>query len=196
MTPTTIQSTEKCLELGTQRADINNQPGIAGAARSADLTVAGQAIYVPAGTGRTYKSPIDRLTFLATSEQTGGTYFLAEVTVPPGGGNPPHIHSREEEAFYLKKGTLTILVGDKTLNALAGDFVQLPRGVAHCFQNTGTVDAKFLVMATPAGLEKFFEEAFYPSEDWPEAMPPMSDEFMSKLLMAAAKCGLSILPPA
>jgi catechol-2,3-dioxygenase/quercetin dioxygenase-like cupin family protein len=161
-------------------------------------TVSGrnQGKYVPAGTGRTYKSPIDQITFLITGEQTGGAFFMAEVTVPPGSGNRPHIHDREEESFYLQQGTLTIQVGDKTLNASPGDFVQLPRGVVHCFQNTGNVDAKFLVIAAPAGLEKFFEEAFYPAADWPDSMPPMSDAFMAKVLTAAAKYGLRFLPPA
>ena len=116
--------------------------------------------YVPAGTGPAYRSPIDEITFLITGEQTGGAFFMAEVSVPPGGGNPPHIHQREEETFYLQQGTLTIQVGGKTVNASPGDFVCLPRGVVHCFQNTGNVDAKFLVVAAPAGLEKFFEEAF------------------------------------
>ncbi len=200
MTLAPIQDAEEGLKLDPQQASNNDQPITAGAVRGANGTATSseqdQVVYVPAGTGRMYKSPIDRITFLATSEQTGGVYFMAEATVPPGSGTPPHIHGREEEAFYLQQGTLTIQVGDKTLNASPGDFVQLPRGVVHCFQNTGTEDARFLVMATPAGLEKFFEDAFYPSADWPDAMPPMSDAFMARLLMAAAKCGLTFLPPA
>jgi quercetin dioxygenase-like cupin family protein len=154
-----------------------------------------QVKYVPAGTGPTYRSPIDEITFLMTGEQTGGAFFMAEVTVPPGAGNPPHIHRREEETFYLQQGTLTIQVGGKTMTASAGDVICLPRGVAHCFQNTGNVDAKFLVVATPAGLEKFFEEAFYPAGDRSE-LPPMTEAFMARVVEAAHKCGLEFLPPA
>jgi quercetin dioxygenase-like cupin family protein len=152
--------------------------------------------YVPAGTGKAYRSPIDEITFLITGEQTGGAFFMAEVSVPPGGGTPPHIHHREEESFYLQQGTLTIQVGGKTLNASPGDFICLPRGVAHFFQNTGNVDAKFLVVVAPAGLETFFEEAFYPVEDRSAAMPPMTGEFMARVIAAAPKCGLEFLPPA
>lgn len=151
--------------------------------------------YVPAGTGPAYRSPIDQIRFLITGEQTGGAFFMAEVTVPPGGGNPPHIHRREEEAFYMQQGTLTIQVGGDTMTASAGDFVCLPRGVAHCFQNTGNLDAKFLLVAAPAGLEKFFEEAFYPVAECP-GPPPMTEAFMGRVLAAAAKCGLEFLPPA
>src|SRR5277367_1135446 len=75
--------------------------------------------YVPAGTGPAYRSPADQITFLITGEETGGAFFMAEVSVPPGGGNPPHIHRREEETFYLQQGTLTIQIGGKTLNASA-----------------------------------------------------------------------------
>jgi quercetin dioxygenase-like cupin family protein len=200
MSLTLIQDTEEGLKLDTQQASINDQPDTAGAARGANGTAGpseqDQVVYVPAGTGRTYKSPIDQITFLLTGEQTGGVFFMAEATVPPGCGNPPHIHDREAETFYLQQGTLTIHVGDKTLNASPGDFVQLPRGVVHCFQNTGNVDAKFLVIAAPAGLEKFFEEGFYSAADWPDALPPMTDAFMARVLTAAAKCGLKFLPPA
>jgi catechol-2,3-dioxygenase len=55
--------------------------------------------YVPAGTGPAYRSPADQITFLITGEETGGAFFMAEVSVPPGGGTPPHIHHREEETF-------------------------------------------------------------------------------------------------
>lgn len=152
--------------------------------------------YVPAGTGPAYQSPIDKITFLMTGEQNGGAFFMAEVSVSPGGGNPPHIHHREEETFYLQEGTLTIHVGGKTLNASPGDFVCLPRGVAHSFENIGNVEAKFLLVAVPAGLEKFFEEAFYPVEDPSVEPPPMNEAFLARMLAAAAKCGMEILPPA
>ena len=157
---------------------------------------ANQARFVSAGTGRVYQSPFDRITFLITGEQSGGAFFMAEVLVPPGQGVPPHIHHREQEAFYLQQGTLTIQVGGETLTASAGDFVCLPRGVPHCFRNTGNVDVKVLVVSAPAGLEKFFEEAFYPAGDASAEPPPMSDAFLARVLAAAPKCGLEFLPPA
>lgn len=176
------------------RADSNpSAPLVNGTAKALE---GNQVRYVPAGTGPAYQSPIDKITFLITGEQTGGAFFMAEVAVPPGGGNPPHIHHREEETFYLQQGTLTIQVGGKTLNASPGDFICLPRGVAHSFQNTGNVDAKFLLVAAPAGLEKFFEEAFYPAGDPSVAPPPMTEAFLARVLAAAPKCGMEFLPPA
>lgn len=189
MSVTLIQGTEEGLEQTRQQASINNQ-------LDATATLAGQVKYVPAGTGRTYKSPVDQVTLLLTGEQTGGAFLLLEAIVPPTCGNPPHIHSREDETFYVQEGTLTVHVGDKTLNASAGDVIKLPRGLMHCFQNNGDVNAKVLVVVEPAGFEKFFEEAFYPAADWPDAMPPMNDDFIARMVTAAAKCGLTLLSPA
>jgi quercetin dioxygenase-like cupin family protein len=197
MSLTLTENAKTGLKPATQKASNNDQLS---ATRNADGSAISseqsQVAYVPAGKGRSYKSPIDQVTVLLTGEQTGGAIFMAEAIVPPGSGNPPHIHARENETFYLQQGTLTIQVGEKTLNALPGDMVQLPRGVVHCFQNTGNVDAKFLIVAAPAGLEKFFEEGFYPAADWPDAMPPMNDAFMARIITAAQKCGLTFLPPA
>ena len=174
-------------------ADTPSAPLVNGAAAAARQR---QIQYVPAGTGKAYRSPIDEIRFLISGAQTGGAFFMAEVSVLPGGSNPPHIHHREEECFYLQEGTLTIQVGGKTHTASAGDFIRLPRGVAHCFENTGEVDAKVLLVVAPAGLETFFEEAFYPVEDCSAAMPPMTEAFLARLVAAAPKCGLEFLPPA
>jgi quercetin dioxygenase-like cupin family protein len=151
--------------------------------------------YVPVGTGPAYRSPIDQIRFLLTGEQTGGAFFMAELSVPTGGGTPPHIHHREEETFYVQQGTLTVHVGRKTLTASPGDLVCLPRGVAHSFENNGNVDAKCLLVVSPAGLEKFFEEAFYPVAEFPDP-PPMTEAFMGRILASASKYGVEFLPPA
>jgi quercetin dioxygenase-like cupin family protein len=157
------------------------------ASDSIGCTTENQFKYVPAGTGPAYWGPGDQITFLITGEETGGAFFMAEVSVPPGGGTAPHIHQREEESFRLLEGTLTIQVGGKTLNAMPGDFVHVRRGIAHGFRNTGDVNAKFLLVVTPPGLEKFFAESFYPAA---------TEAWMSRLLAAAPKYGLDLVPPA
>src|SRR6516164_8166402 len=47
--------------------------------------------------GRTVSLVGDVYRFLATGEDTNFKYTLIEVLVSPGGGPPPHVHSREEE---------------------------------------------------------------------------------------------------
>ena len=186
------QPDEVLLKKGTPRQTRTS----AAANGTAAVVERNEPRYVPAGTGPAYWGPGDQITFLLTGEQTGGAFFMAEVLVPPGGGPPPHTHLREDETFYLQQGTLTIQVGGKTLQASPGDCVYLPPGIMHCFKNTGNVDAKFLMVVTPAGLEKFFAEAFYPAEDCPSTPPPITEAMLGRLLHAASRQGLEFAPPA
>jgi quercetin dioxygenase-like cupin family protein len=151
--------------------------------------------HVPAGSGPVYWGPGDQIRFILTGAETGGAFFLADVSVPPGGGPPPHIHEREDETFYLLQGTLTFRVGDQTVNASQGDCIHLPRGIVHSFRNTGKENARMLVTATPAGIEKFFEEAFYPAVEGKEP-PHVTPELKARLMAASARHGQTILPPA
>ncbi len=155
-----------------------------------------QLTYVPAGTGAAYWGPGNQLTYLVTGQETGGAFFLAEMSVVPGGGPPPHIHSREDESFHILEGTLTIQVGGNTITASAGDFAFLPRGIAHSFKNTGNGPAKALVLTTPAGLENYFAEVFDAAQDHSAAPTTPGREMMARAMAAAPRYGLVLLPPA
>src|SRR5215831_10371996 len=138
-----------------------------------------QVKYVPAGTGPMYWGPGDRVTFLVTGAESGGGCFIIEGMACPGGGPPPHVHRFEDESFYILQGTITMQAAGRTFQASPGDFIHIPRGTVHSFKNNGKVDAKALVMispARPAGLEKFFEESFYPATDRSAPPPPVSDQ--------------------
>ena len=82
-----------------------------------DLPQSNQAKHVPAGTGTAYWGPGEVMTFLITSEESGGAIFMSEISVAPGGGTSPHIHHHEDEAFRLLEGTLTIQVGGDTIHS-------------------------------------------------------------------------------
>ncbi len=155
----------------------------------------GQARYLPVGTGAAYWGPGNLMTFLATGKETGGAYFLSEISVPPGGGPPPHIHHREDESFHVLEGELTIQVGEDTITALPGDFATLPRGIAHSFKNNGDSPVKALVLIAPAGLENYFAEVFDPTVDR-SVPPPPSKELIARARAAAPRYGLVLLPPA
>ncbi len=152
--------------------------------------------FVQSDSGATYWGPGTTLTFVATGKDTGGAFFLAEMAVPPGGGPPPHIHSREDESFRVLEGALTVSVGGNTLVASAGDFAYLPRGIKHSFKNNGTTIAKALVLATPAGLEEYFAEVFEPAKDRKAAPPPPTKELIARALAASPRYGLVLSPPA
>src|SRR4051794_25172952 len=103
-----------------------------------------------AGEGRPYWVVGDRYTILAAGEDTGGAYALIHAEVPPGGGPPPHVHSREDEAFYILEGELTCQADGETIVATPGDWVTLPRGSLHTFRSTGPTPARMLILLSPS----------------------------------------------
>jgi quercetin dioxygenase-like cupin family protein len=157
-----------------------------------------QVQYVPAGTGPMYWGPGDRVTFLVTGEQSGGACFIIEGMAPPGGGPPPHIHHCEDESIYILQGTVTIQAAGRTYEASPGDFVHIPRGTVHSFRNTGNVDARALVVISPAGqagMQQFFEESFYPATDRSATPPLITEQLMGRMMAAAGKNGLEFARP-
>jgi quercetin dioxygenase-like cupin family protein len=148
------------------------------------------------GQGRTIAVVGDVYRFLASGEDTNGKYALLEAIVPPGGGPPPHVHSREEEGFYVLEGEVTFVIDGETLVATAGMFANLPVGVPHSFKNESSRPAKMLISVAPAGLEQMFCEVGVPlAEGATTALPPTKEE-IEKLLAIAPRYGIEIKLPA
>jgi len=115
--------------------------------------------------------------------------------LPPGGGPPPHVHSREEEGFYILEGKITFMVGDQRLVATAGIFANRPVGTLHSFKNESSKPAKMLISVVPAGLGKMFFEFGIPlPEGSTTAVPPTKAE-IEKLLEIASRYGIEIRVP-
>src|SRR3712207_5997964 len=77
------------------------------------------------------------LTYKIPSYRTGGAYALFEVTTEPGAGPPPHIHHREDEAFYVLAGEYAFSNGEETIRVSAGSLIYVPRGNLHAHKNVG-----------------------------------------------------------
>lgn len=110
--------------------------------------------------------------FLAVSENTGGAYAQWEAIVPPGGGPRLHVHSREDETFYVLEGEVEFLIDGVLQTAAAGTYVSLPAGTSHRFRNKSTGYARLLITATPGGLEGLFFEAGVEVEPGTAVAPP------------------------
>jgi quercetin dioxygenase-like cupin family protein len=142
--------------------------------------------------GRTVAIVGDVYRFLATGEDTDGKYAMWEAIVPPGGGPPPHVHSREEESFYVLEGEITITVDGERIVATAGMFANMPVGIQHSFRNESDRTAKMLISVAPAGLEQMFFDIGVPlSEGATAALPPTKEE-IEKLMAIAPRYGLEI----
>ena len=67
----------------------------------------------------------------ATTADTGGQMTIVEVTEPPGTEAPLHVHYKEDEAFRVLDGDVTLQIGETTIEAYAVDYAFGPRHVPH-----------------------------------------------------------------
>src|SRR5687768_4268528 len=111
----------------------------------ARMNTHGELFHRRVGTGRSFWGPGDAYTFLVTGAESGGSYFVMEALVPPGGGPPPHIHRDEDETFYIVEGECSIRLDDEIVTAGPGDFVNVPRGRVHSFRNEGLTPMRMIL---------------------------------------------------
>jgi quercetin dioxygenase-like cupin family protein len=95
----------------------------------------------------------------ASGATTGGQFAMFELHSPPGTGSALHVHHREDEALFVLEGEYEVsdAGSERVIAAPAGTYLFLPRGTWHSFRNAGPDPARILIIATPAGLEGFFE---------------------------------------
>lgn len=106
----------------------------------------------------------DRARLIVSAEDTDGRYSLLEWTV--AGGKKlshdlprdygPHLHRGCEETFLIQSGALEFLIGDEIVTLKEGDFVRVPPGVRHGYQNTSGKPVRILVTFSPGGFEELF----------------------------------------
>ena len=97
------------------------------------------------------------VTHKLTGAETGGAYFLFEVRFGPGSGNRLHVHRREDEVGYVLEGALEIRLAERTILVEAGGVAHLPKHVPHALRNPLQTPSRYLFMAIPAGLDRWFE---------------------------------------
>ena len=137
----------------------------------------------------------DRYAFLITGAETGGAYAIFDAMVPPGAGSPPHVHHREDEAFYVLEGEFEFHVAGESVRVGAGGFLFGKRDVPHNFKNIGGTPGRMIFIVTPAGLENFFREigTRLASRNDPPS-PPTPDQ-VARLMELAPTYGLEIFAP-
>ena len=119
------------------------------------MTDESQPVFGPPGSGKA-------LDFLAvthrlTSEQSGGSIYIFESVFEPGDANRLHVHSREDEIGYVLEGSLEVRLRDRTAILEAGGVAHLPRHLPHALRNPGDTTARYLFMAVPGGLDRWFD---------------------------------------
>lgn len=133
-------------------------------------------------------------TIKAAGEATGGRVAVIEHLGAKGAGSPLHVHTREDEWFYVLEGELAFWVGGRRIAAPAGSFVYGPRGIPHTFAVT-SAQARFLLVTEPAGLENFVRTLAEPARARTLPPPPSQPADAQKLAQIAAEYGIEILGP-
>src|SRR5918995_3191068 len=89
--------------------------------------------------------------FLIEAADSNGSAAVFECSVPADARMPaPHSHDGFEETIYGLEGVTTWTIDGDTVQLGPGDAVCVQRGQVHGFENHGSVDARFLAIATPA----------------------------------------------
>ena len=118
----------------------------------------------PLSGGERFEAGEDRARIIVSGNDTDGRYSLLEWTIAavekPDDTDKrdygPHLHRRCEETFHIQKGSLEFLIGNDVVTLNEGDFVRVPPGMKHGYQNVSGNDVKMLVTFTPGGFEELF----------------------------------------
>ena len=148
--------------------------------------------------GKTVSVVGDTNRILLTGESNNGTLACIDVLIPPGGGPIPHSHPGFHEYFYVIEGELTVRAErQEPYLARKGAFVEIPKGgIIHQFKNESEAVTHILIMVTPPGLDKFFNEIGKPVK-WGEFLPVIepSAEEKENLKNIAERYDQRLFPP-
>lgn len=117
----------------------------------AKALAAGDGLKLMSGPGR-------ELVFKVTGDDTGGAFDFFTVEVAPLSGPPLHVHHVQEEAIFVLKGRYKVQVGDEVFHCDEGGFAYMPKGLPHAFFNLTDQAGEIVVVYTPGGGQKFYEE--------------------------------------
>jgi mannose-6-phosphate isomerase-like protein (cupin superfamily) len=146
---------------------------------------------LPADAGRT-DAPLnvvgEQTLVKVSASDSGGQLAFFHLTAPPMSGPALHVHSREDELFYVLEGELVFEVDGERFTVGPGSTVYLRAGVVHRYQNFTTRDARLLIATTPGAFSEFFVElsAATPAGGMPD---------LDVLRSLAHRYGMTVLGP-
>ena len=137
-----------------------------------------------------FESPAGEMVVVrATGDETGGSYDLIELTIPPGPGvTPLHVHHDNDEAMYVVEGVLTAQLGDDRHVLTRGSYALAPRGLPHTYRNSGDEPARVLFTLTPGNGWGYLQEAG-------EHGPVEDESDMERLVPILESYGIEIVGP-
>lgn len=111
---------------------------------------------VPAGSGESVPFLGSVMTLKSGAEAAG--FSFVEQEAPSGFASPLHVHTEEDEAFYVLEGSLRVACGDERWTLGPRDYVLLPKEVPHAIAVAGEDPVTLLQITSPAGFERMARE--------------------------------------
>ena len=119
------------------------------------------------------------------SASTGGAYCAIEQTLAPGEGVNLHVHSLDDEMYYILEGRLDMQCDERKFSAEAGAMVHIPRTVPHAFRNGSEAPVRFLNVFTPGGFDELVAKL--------RALSPTDAAYDAKREALSAEYGIRFL---
>jgi mannose-6-phosphate isomerase-like protein (cupin superfamily) len=98
-------------------------------------------------------------------DATRGAMDIVDHRVPAGYSPPLHVHSGQDEVFYIIEGQFAVSCGEQRWQAGPGSLVFLPRQVPHGFTVSGEGPGRTLLINAPAGFADVITELGEPAAE-------------------------------
>jgi quercetin dioxygenase-like cupin family protein len=135
-------------------------------------------------------------TNLAEKNDTNGAFCLMQSTLAPGNEPPPHVHSREDELFYVLEGEFDVYVGAEAFKVETGESIFLPKLKPHAFV-IRSPRLRLLTLFLPGGLEEAFRSRSSPAQnlDLPAEALTYSTADLTDTAQRLGEFGVRLLAP-
>lgn len=134
-----------------------------------------------------------KLDILVSEQLTDGQYDLIVGEFAPGVTVPPHQHNNYSESIMLTEGELTVYLKDKTTVLKPGDHIFIPKSTPHAIENTGSIMAKGLTVASPSGFARLIREVGLPGNA--DGSAPTTPNDLELFMRISAELGDVMLGP-
>jgi quercetin dioxygenase-like cupin family protein len=131
----------------------------------------------------------------ATGKETHGRYAMVELYATKEGEAPWHVHHREDEAFYIMEGEITVYVGEKVIKGRPGDFIFAPKDVPHMYTVDTPGHARILMVFSPAGFEGFVRGTSVQAKSLVPPLPETINIDYEQVVKLAEQFGAEFVEP-
>jgi mannose-6-phosphate isomerase-like protein (cupin superfamily) len=94
---------------------------------------------------------------------------------------PPHVHHKDDEAWYVLEGELRVQKGAEEVMVRAGAGVLVPKGTPHTYWNPGPGAARYLLIMT-ANIYQLIQDIHAMKERTPDALAAVFKKHDSELM--------------